>query len=61
MEILAKVAEMGGDHGVAAKKTALLIFLFSIIVSGCAALSNSARFYQDRRPGPINWRQYTSD
>jgi hypothetical protein len=61
MKIIAKIAEMAGDHEVTGKRTALLIFLVTTIVSGCAALSNSAKFYQDRRPGPINWRHYTSD
>jgi ABC-type transport system involved in multi-copper enzyme maturation permease subunit len=37
------------------------IFLAGTVFSGCSVLSNSASFYKDRRPGPINWRQYTSD
>jgi hypothetical protein len=61
MKIIAKVTEIAEDHGVIGKRTALLIFLVATTVSGCAVLSNSAKFYQDRRPGPINWRQYTSD
>jgi hypothetical protein len=40
------------------KKIALSIFLLITMVAGCSVMSNSARFYQDHPPRPINWRQY---
>ena len=42
-------------------KTILLILLLIAVLSGCASvISNSESFYKDRRPGRINWREYTS-
>ena len=43
------------------KKIALFIFLLVTMVSGCSVLANSERFYRDRPPRAINWREYTSD
>lgn len=45
------------------KRSAAILFscLLMSVVSGCAVLSNSARFYQDIPRRPINWREYTSD
>ena len=43
------------------KKIAVSIFLLVMTVSGCSVLANSERFYRDRPPRPINWREYTSD
>jgi hypothetical protein len=43
------------------KKIALFIFLLLTVVSGCSVLVNSERFYGDRPPRPINWREYNSD
>jgi hypothetical protein len=43
------------------KKVALTIFLLVTVVSGCSVLANSERFYRDRPPSAINWREYTSD
>lgn len=59
MKMVTTIGEMASK--LITKRTALLFFLLMTVVCGCAVLSNSARFYQDRRPGPINWRQYTSD
>ena len=42
-------------------RNAVLAFVLGTLFSGCTVLSDSAEFYKDRRPGPINWRQYTSD
>jgi hypothetical protein len=42
-------------------RIAVSIFLLAIVVSGCSVLANSERFYRDRPPRAINWREYTSD
>ena len=38
-----------------------LLFLSVHLISGCAVLNNSVKFYQDQPRRPINWREYTSD
>jgi hypothetical protein len=43
------------------KKIALSILLLVIVASGCSVLASSERFYRDRPPRAINWREYTSD
>jgi hypothetical protein len=42
-------------------KTICLLFLLVHLVSGCALLNNSVKFYQNQPRRPINWREYTSD
>jgi hypothetical protein len=42
-------------------KTSCLLFLCVHLISGCAVLNNSVKFYQDQPRRPINWREYTSD
>jgi len=41
------------------KKFVLSIFLLVTVVSGCSVLANSERFYRDRPPRAINWREYS--
>jgi hypothetical protein len=43
------------------RKVGWLLFLLIHLISGCAALNNSVKFYQDQPRRPINWREYTSD
>jgi hypothetical protein len=43
------------------RKAACLLFLSVHLISGCAVLNNSLKFYQDQPRRPINWREYTSD
>ena len=50
-----------GREELATRKVSCLLFLLVHLVSGCAALNNSASFYQDQPRRPINWREYTSD
>jgi hypothetical protein len=40
------------------KRIAVSIFLLVTMVSGCSVLANSERFYRDRPPRAINWREY---
>jgi hypothetical protein len=41
------------------KKIALSVFLLVVLISGCSVLANSERFYRDRPPRAINWREYS--
>ena len=43
------------------RKASWLLFLLVHLISGCAGLNNSVKFYQDQPRRPINWREYTSD
>ena len=40
------------------KKIVLFVILLLMIISGCAVLANSAQYYRDHPPGPINWNEY---
>ena len=43
------------------EKKLLSILLLIAVLFGCASVvRNSERFYKDRPPGRINWREYTS-
>jgi hypothetical protein len=55
--ILAKAARLELRR----RKALCLLFLLVYLISGCAVLNNSARFYQEQPRRPINWREYTSD
>lgn len=61
MNLTAARVERDAGQRRAGKTKAFLGLLLVSLLSGCTVLSNSTSFYQDRRPGPINWRQYTSD
>lgn len=43
------------------RKAVCVLFLSVHLISGCAVLNNSVKFYQDQPRRPINWREYTSD
>jgi len=43
------------------RKATWLLVLCVHLISGCAVLDNSVKFYQDQLRRPINWREYTSD
>jgi hypothetical protein len=59
--LLAPLSALLQDRNFFMKTVALLIFLLVITASGCSVLDNSERFYRDRPPRAINWREYTSD
>ena len=61
MKIAISFVAMVARQELTGKKAAWLLFLLANLVSGCAALQNSASFYQDQPRRPINWREYTSD
>lgn len=43
------------------RKAGWVLFLSVHLISGCAVLNNSVKFYQDQPRRAINWREYTSD
>jgi hypothetical protein len=55
--ILAKAARLELSR----TKALCLLFLLVHLISGCAVLNNSVKFYRDQPRRPINWSEYTSD